>query len=212
VNMVLASALAKPIDTDWAVGDGAGGFPETELAGTVQANTWYHVFLIRSAAGVVDAGYDTSLTATNLLTESGYVQYRRLGSVLTDGSTNIIDFIQAGDEFLWKDPPLDVNDSTPGTAAVSRTLSIPPDLKLEAFVNVATDTGSGNLVYLSSLDVNDEAASLTAAPLATVLGGADMSVQARVRSNTSKQIRSRSTTDEPIRIATLGWVDVRGRL
>ena len=80
VNMVLSSVFTKQIDANWAVGSAAGGFPSGL---TLTDDTWYHVFLIRrSDTGVVDGGFDTSLTAANLLTDaSDYDSYRRIGSI-----------------------------------------------------------------------------------------------------------------------------------
>ena len=58
----------------------------------------FHVYLLGNAAGTsADIGFDTSLTATNLLADAaviaaGLTTYRRVGSVLTDGSANIIAF------------------------------------------------------------------------------------------------------------------------
>ena len=217
--MELASVLVKRIDASWAAGTNQGGFP-TGI--TLSATTWYHMFLLRDrSAGDIDAGFDSSIVATNLLADAtAYTQYRRIGSVLTDGTSNIIAFHQTGDQFLWVDPPLDVNASNPGTTAVSRTLSTPPDVKTEAFMNVVLSSGGavGNSVYLSSLDVNDEAASPTVAPLGSAV--ADMvnqlhgGSQARVLTNTSRQIRSRvdaSDASTAVYIATLGWKDFRGK-
>ncbi len=80
---------------------------------------------------------------------------------------------------------------------------------VSAFVG---DTG----LYLSDPDVNDEAPSQSAAPLAQIgesTGGTATSNHghASVWTNTSAQIRRRSGADVACRIATLGWRDPRGR-
>jgi len=73
----LASEITKQIDVDWVAGDDAGGFPSGL---TLSADTWYHVFVIAKTDGTTDAGFDTSLTATNLLSDAtGYTKYRRVG-------------------------------------------------------------------------------------------------------------------------------------
>lgn len=99
VPIRLGSLITKQIDTTWVAGNNAGG-----LASGVSLtnNTWYHVFVILDeSTGTVDVGFDTSITAANLIADSGYDKYRRIGSVLTDGSANIIPFYQTANFFRW---------------------------------------------------------------------------------------------------------------
>jgi len=160
------------------------------------------------------------VTAANI--PASYDQYRRIGSVRTDGSANILAFVQDGDLFQWSDPPLDINVSNPGTAAVTRTLSVPTGVSVLALVNALAydDTSAGGtpVVYLSDLAVTDEAASVSAGPLGqTAGGGTTVSPnpgQILVRADTSAQIRSRisaSGATHRLRIATTGWIDSRGK-
>jgi len=83
------SSISKNLNSIFVVGSGGG------LASnlTKSANTTYHVFAITKADGTFDVGFDTSLSATNLLASpnaSGYINYRRIGSIVTDDSSNII--------------------------------------------------------------------------------------------------------------------------
>jgi len=90
ITLVLPTERTKKIDVDWVYGNDQGGFPSGL---SLTADTWYHVFLIATKEGLVDIGFDTSLTASNLLTDaSDYAYYRRIGSFLTDGSSNITSF------------------------------------------------------------------------------------------------------------------------
>lgn len=212
--MSLTSALTKQLDVNWVVGNNQGGLDTGAIA-----NGTYHVFVIkRLDTGVVDVLFSTSPTAPTL--PASYTKFRRIGSILREAAT-IIPFNQFGDEF-WRDTPvLDVDAANPGTAAVTRTLSVPTGIKVLAIMNaMAHLAGGGNVsqLYLSSLDSTDMAASRAAAPLGTVdTGGtadAGGQTQARVWTNTSAQIRSRlsaSTANNSVRIATLGWLDRRGR-
>ena len=205
-NMALSSVLTKQINANWSSGDDAGGFPSGL---TLAADTWYHVFVVDETDGTIDAGFDTSLTATNLLSDTGGSEYRRVGSVLTDSSSNILGFTQNYDEFLWDDPPLDIDKSLTTTAS-TEALSVPTGVSVRAMLNVRNTDGQN--VYLSSPDVDDEAPSATAAPLSTVgTGGAVASSQVEVWTNTSSQIRGRSDATNAIRAATLGWRDQLGR-
>lgn len=214
--MVLAGSLTKQLDAVWAVGTGAGGLD----TGSKANSTWYHVWLIKNpTTGTVDSLFSTSASAPTMPT--GYTLKRRIGAVRTDGSGNLVAFTQDGDEILWTDPPLDVDATNPGTSAVTRALTVPTGIRVQAIVNLAIVNGTSTNAhpYLSSLDVTDEAPSLTAGPLATIMSdGTNVARHGigpiRVRTDTSALIRSRlagSNTNTILLIATLGWVDPRGR-
>jgi hypothetical protein len=135
-NMDLASILVKQIDANWAVGSAAGGFPSGL---TLTNDTWYHVFLIkRSDTGVVDAGFDTSLTAANLLADAtNYDSYRRIGSVLR-GTATIVAFEQIGDRIAWD---VAVNELSGNGNTSGATLTVQSPLGV---VCVALMTMGGN--------------------------------------------------------------------
>lgn len=215
-DLVLSAALTKQIDAAWAAGDDAGGL----FDGTVANTTVYHVFLIKKDSdGTIDAGFDTSVTAANI--PDGYTAHRRIGSVKTNSSANIRAFSQHEDEFLWSSPTLDVDNSNPGTSAVSQTLEVPTGYVLDALflAGLVGGTATTPIVYYSPLDITDLAPSNTVAPLGynVVVGGSsggELSGPHRVRTNTSGQIRRRvsaSVSDTRVRIVTLGWIDTRGR-
>lgn len=211
-NLVLSSAITKRLDATWAVGDGNGGL-DTGVAGNT---TWYHLWLImRSDTRVVDALFSTSATAPTMPTNYDYK--RRIGAVITDGAAAIVDYVQSGDEFLWLVPPLDLTGDTT-EAATSRTLTVPTGVSVVARLGVSVSfSAADQSLWLSELSVTDAAPSATASPLATFtsqtvnntgMGGI------LVRTNTSAQIRSRTTgTIDGINlnIATYGWYDRRGR-
>lgn len=207
-NMVLAAPLTKRLDAAWAAGTNQGGLD----TGSKTNSTWYHVFAIRDpATQAVDALFSASVSSPAM--PGGYSQKRRVGAIRTDGSGNILGFVQRDGEFWWKDPPLDVDTETPGTSAVLTALTVPTGVRVKAFVSAYVgDTG----LYLSDPEVDDEAPSSSAAPLAQIgesTGGTATSVHghAAVWTNTSARIRRRSGANVSCRIATLGWADARGR-
>lgn len=211
-GMKLAAALNKTFGS-WAVGSGNGGLD----TGVIANSTWYHVFVIYNATSdTTDVLISTNVPSPTM--PSGYTYKRRIGSFLTDASAFIIDFDQIGDEFLWKDAPIDIDVDSVGTAAVTRTLTVPLGVIVEALLNVTfANPDSSASLYLSSLSVDDEAAAAdTTAPLATIVS---VTVAARhaagpitIRTNTSQQIRSRANlANSSLDIVTLGWVDDRGR-
>ncbi len=215
-GMVLA-AFTKNCAAAWASGTGNGG---NFAASSLTNATWYHVFLIRKTSdGSIDAGIDTSITAANIPT--GYGTYRRIGSILTDGSAHVIAFHQYGDEFYWDTSVLDVNAVSNATTAISYTLSVPSGLKVQAILNASRFCNSGNTgyIYLSSLDSVDLATSFTACIQSGQFGASATAAETfaplRVWTNTTQQIRFRADTagggTNTNRIRTLGWLDLRGR-
>jgi hypothetical protein len=210
--MILAAPITKQLDAAWAVGQGAGGLD----TGSKAANTWYHVFLIRrSDTGVVDALFSTSATSPTMPT--GYDERRRIGAIRTDGSSNILPFLHAGDRFLRVAPALDF-DGTIGTTASTITLaSVPLGVAVEALLNVTiVNSGAQTRVLLSEMAQTDNAPSITASPLSTLGTGGDgngISAQVRIVVNTAQQIRARATNaSTTMRVVTVGYIDQRGRL
>jgi hypothetical protein len=213
VNLILAIGLTKRLDANWAVGDAQGGL-DTGSA----ANVTYHVWLIkRSDTGVVDALLSASATAPTL--PAGYDYKRRIGSILRE-TASIVAFRQAGDRFWRSIPTGDVNDTDPGSAAVTRLLKVPTGIQVDAMVIHSVTIGSSGTLYyglLSSLLDTSSVPSRTIHDL-VIVDNADASgdsVSREITTNTSAQIRSRlsgsiGSTIETV--TTLGWIDTRGRL
>lgn len=213
-NITLSSALTKRLDAAWAVGTNQGGLDTGAIA-----NTTYHVWLIkRSDTGVVDVLFSTSASAPTM--PANYDYKRRIGSILRE-SAAIVGFVQDGDTFMRKTPIADVSVTNPGTAAVTRTLSVPVGIRVQAIVSVfgygtaAADNPTG--IYLSDLSQTDTtpSSSVFSTEVYTALAGLTQAGGVvRVFTNTSAQIRSRvqvSTAGTGLTIATQGWVDERGR-
>lgn len=206
---ITCSALVKQLDAAWAAGTNAGG----RMSAAAITDTTYHCYAIRKDSdGSGDYGFDTSATAPTM--PAGYTYFRRIGSIIRAGAT-ILAFIKDGNLFQLSVPALETTSANPGIAAVTQTLaSVPAGINVTALLNV---TGSGSFVaYLSDLATTDAAPSATAAPLSTTGGGgvSTFGAQARVRTNTSAQIRTRISASgggQQLFIATRGWLDTRGR-
>jgi len=210
---ITTSPLVKQIDASWVTGSAQGGLSSSL---TVANSTWYHVFVI-TVAGVDDVGFDTSITAANLVADHSATAYRRIGSVLTDGTANIVGFYQVGDRVMWVDPPLSHN-AVLTTTAVTWTAQAPTGVKTLALLNAYTSDNSQNGTYISSLDVNDETPAAGAGPLfSTKNRGAGTSSDTgggytEVLLNTSAQARAIAESSScTVQISTLGYVDSRGR-
>lgn len=174
---------------------------------TVTIDTWYHVFAIKSSAfGTVDFGFDTDPAAATLLGSSGYSYYRRIGSILTDSSANVVPFQQHSHKFLWLNPPLDVSESI-GTS-VLRVVSSPPDVNCLVYMNGRNGTGTS--AYVSSPDADDEPPSPIAGPLESFDSTDNSSGSVMVITDTSSRIRIRQSISDTIHLATLFYIDPLG--
>ena len=209
----LNSALSKTT-SNWSVGTAVGGLD----TGTIANSTWYYFYVIRRPdTGVVDVVFSLSSSAPTLPTN--YTQYRYIGAGLTNGSGQWTSFTQIGDEFFWAAPPLDLNSVTWPTAnRTLYTLSVPRGRKVKASFNITFGTTSTNeSLLITSPDQTDSAVSFTAAPLASarmINTGSSGIGQAKLAewTNTSAQIGIRSFTGTGFGyLATLGWVDLRGK-
>jgi hypothetical protein len=208
--MALGTAITKSLSA-WAVGTGNGGID----TGTVANTTWYHVHLIRrDSDGVVDALYSLSATAPTM--PSGWTARRRLGAFRTDGSAQILAFKQTGDVFAWDVPLLDVNATNPGTAAVTRALTVPTNVVVFPVVAWAVSNATTAAVQglISDLAQTDNTPG-TLFQLNTGAVNARASALIRdVPTNTSAQVRTRlsaSGASDILLGTTLGWIDMRGR-
>jgi hypothetical protein len=208
--MALSSAYSKTTSA-WAVGSANGALD----TGTIAANTWYHVFLVkRTDTGVVDVLISTSAASPTLPTN--YTLFRRIGSMLTDGVSKWTKFSQYGDEFQWDVPVSNVSTS-PGTTAIQTlTVTTPSGIKAIAILQVGgyVNGGGDGRGWIFSPDINAGGAlANTNATLNFGISGGNQSWAAiRVRTNTSAQVKyaMSASTGTPI-IATAGWVDDRGK-
>jgi len=145
--------ITKRIDSDWIEGDDAGGFPS---ALSLSIDTWYHFFVIVNDLGTVDAGFDSDINATNLLADTtGFTGFRRVGSVLTDSSSNILPFFQRNDWFLWDTPILDIDSVALGTSENLITISTPPDVNTLSQTSLGFSGATGRVIYVRNPDTQD---------------------------------------------------------
>lgn len=210
-NLILTSALIKQLDAVWAVGTNQGGLD----TGSKANSTWYHVWVIgRVDTHVVDVLFSTSATAPTM--PANYTKKRRIGAVKTDSSSNLIQFLQYGDEFRWLSPPaLDVDVSNLTTSRSDYTLaSVPLGLVVESIINIVTSGAAARVIYVSNTNLTDVNPSLTVTPLGQVFSTSTNTGGGVVRAltNTSAQISAEANgTNTVFKVAVLGWIDPRGK-
>lgn len=216
LDMGLGADIIKQIDSNWSAGSNAGGFPSGL---TLSSDTWYHLFLISDGTNI-DAGYDTSLTATNLLADAaGYTHYRRIGSILTDGSSNIVNYNQKGDVFRFNAPENSIDTTTmPAGSRTLFTVSTPLGISTNAILRATLNDADSNAVLITSPDEDDIAPSTTisgnySAHLWDSGGGDVPTIETIVPTNSSAQIglRGTNTTVAQFVLDTVGYYDSRGK-
>lgn len=198
--MQLLSGLTKRTDAAWAVGTNNGGW----LDGASMPNGTGHVYLIRRPdTGVVDVGMSASLTPT---LPTNYTQKRRIGSIIRSGAA-ILGFVQDGDSFVLKTMLNDIAAVSPGTSAVTRTLTVPVGIRVKVF-GTAYNTITDN-VLISDLSTTDQAVTSGVFSIANTSQGGGYF---EAFTNTSSQVRSRNAVGTgTLNINTRGWIDLRGR-
>jgi len=219
INFVTASPITKRIDAAWAVGSGNGGLD----SGTVAGDSWYAIYGVARPSLPDPIDFIFSLSADpSAVVPTDYSLSRRIGWVRTDTSGNILPFKHyPGGEFRYVTPPaLNVDDTVTTTPSL-HTLSAPPNT--EAIINVQVRrTAAAAAVLIMSRDMSASlAVSDNATPLAS--HGYRMSFdtvglndgrtyqEMRVRVDASSQVRIVADNSLTLRVATLGWVDRRGR-
>lgn len=220
-TMTLSTEQTKQIDAPWATGDDAGGLSSSITLST-GTPTWYHVhvFLVGST---VEVGFDTSVTAANLIADHGGTagKYRRIGSVLTDTTNpgNIEPFFQFGDDFIWDAAVQDYSANPGGSGEKTTILSVPTGVEVAAQI-IGSGWGSStadtlyHAVYYPGITTPTATAhrSFTFTQVAGAAGGAAGST-IYVRTDTSAQVQHRAETANTtsFTIQTVGWRDDRGR-
>lgn len=216
ISIRLTSAVTTQIDV--VAGSGNGGFPSGL---TLSSNTWYHLFAISDGA-TVKVGYDTSITASNLIANhtggggadwSIYTYYRRIGSVLTDGSSNILGYQQFGDWFMWNSPIQDVNTNI-GTSPSTIAVSSPVDVECLVQMSISGRlSGAQSVVTAFHPSTNDHNPGNEGPGFTKGQANDSRSLAAgMVWTDTSSQIKFEAqfaSTDTDV--YTLGYMDLRGK-
>lgn len=208
----LLGGITKRIDEPFVAGDNFGGM----FTGSVASDTTYHYFIIeKDADGTIDAGYDTSVSAANM--PSGYTKFRLLFSFKTDSSSNVKPFtaFSGGGGALQvdlTDREVILGTLTPGTSAVTLATGAPIGVQVKASLATHLEaTGSGAYVLFSALHQTDAAPTNTLCDLATRSTGGSDSNRIDIMTDTSAQVRYRSTLGSVLVLAASlnGWTQVR---
>lgn len=207
VIMKLTSAYTKTTAA-WAVGSGNGSLD----TGSIGNNTWYHVYEIRRPdTGVVDILISTNPTVPTAL-PANYTQYRRIGSMRTNGSAQWMAFQQIGDDFY----KLQVVDQTYGLtqAATLQTLSVPTGIIVEPFLAILVravnnNTGVVQIAPAANATLFTEISHYEGDPSN---GSSSTTLFVGPPTNTAAQVYVGIVTPsgDIMSVSTYGWRDYRG--
>jgi hypothetical protein len=216
IQMVLPSFIKTT--GAWATGSDTGCLD----TGTVASSSTYHVFAIaRPGQSAVNILCSTSSFAPVM--PAGYTYKARIGSILTDGSSNILAFTQRGQKFMLNAMQLAANSVSVGTTAISQTLGfVPSGVKVVPNCQVSISNASPPAsLLMTGLDEQADVAPTTTVPFGTAAGfdvqqitTAAGSANTRcpdVVTNSARQVRLRaSAASTDVSIIGKGWEDCIG--
>lgn len=209
----LTSAYTKTTGA-WALGTGVGALD----TGAIAANTRYYAYLIyRPDTGVDDVCVSLSATAPTFGVNipAAYTEYRYIGSMITDGSSQWVKQIQRGDEVYYATPFTDANGVTAITNTASLlTLSVPKRAGISALYRALfINSTAGQGALFSSTDVTAHLASTLNSSLTAQTNGGAANGEFNTRTDTNGQIyvSSSSASGNTLWIATYGYTDRRGK-
>jgi hypothetical protein len=224
VTMRRASSLTKYIINAgrtavvaWSVGVPAGGVP----AGVTIGAKWIHVFIIMHANGTVDAGVDTSLTATNLLAATSYTYYRRIGSVYITGAAatyRIMEMVQFGDLFLLGNGNDYVLKSYTGSQLTNGAEvvldNVPQDVITLAKIKCSFDGPDFTYALVSELSMTDIVPTSTISNLKVQYNNVPeekiIDIPTSISSGAKVRIKG-SYSGGTLNMVVLGYTDLRGK-
>lgn len=207
-KITLASAMTKRLDATFAESTGNGGFASGEslpTSGTV------HVWLISKANGTADVFANNHATSGLSPTlPSGFVNKRRIASLITNASANIVGFEQRGRTFTFKAAQNDVN--YPTNSPTTRTLlnlSVPAGIPVKSKVAVFSTQAVG-YGYIASTSFADVAPDANNSNFEGNGGGGERFSDELDVLTTNGQVAVRFSLVSSYGINTLGYTDFIG--
>ena len=211
---MITTAMTKILNNSgsWTAGTGQNGL----LTGARANSSTYHCFVIRNPTTLaVDFGFLLGVNATTpdptAALPSGFTQYKRIGSILTDGSGNIraglFEFFSGGYKFNFN--TYIVEAASPVSVTTSRastTITTPAGISVTAMLNAHYSfTNGGDTLTLfkggtsiaQSLIIGNSSATNVAAN-----GNPTISTSTSSQIDMQTLVGTRSTT-----LNNFGWID-----
>lgn len=212
---VATATMTKRLDATWSAGTNQGGL----LNGTAvpKANdSTYHCYVIYDPTNnITDFAFLLGVSGTapdpTSVLPSGYTKFAFRGSVITDGSGNIIPFNQFGRSFAIAPRIQFTNTSQSLNTETLRTLQVPKGINVRAFGNITLrvgGTGGANAMIYdadTSITITTHLTNLWAAANTT-----EGSCSYQCWTNKSGQLKTNATINAgsptcTLSIALTGW-------
>ena len=199
---VKSLALIKRLDATFIAGTNQGGLD----TGSKAIDTWYHCFAIYNPGiNLSDYLFSTSVSSPTL--PAGYTKKKRVGSILTDGSGNIIPFLQENNEFKITTPILSANSLT--NVSTDVLMATPLGIRTKCICNIAGSSAGGGDLYISeylSDNTNTHEYFVDASSAGIGLGSGRM----ELNTNLNSYIKHRWDVGVPATylLYTNGWEDI----
>ncbi len=206
-DIELVVGMMKRLDQNWAAGSGNGALDQGALA----ANTWYHLHvMLNPTTGAVDILASGSLT--NPAYPAGWeaAPRRRIWSVLTDGSANLIPYTQTDDWCAWGAIENQYGGNL-GASSTVITMKSPIGFKCEvqALVLVSDATGGAGEVGLMDPDSGDPPARFFTMGVKPV--GDSFGYRGSVMTDINSRVVGWAVTNMTSSVQTIGYWDRRGK-
>jgi hypothetical protein len=183
------------------------------VVGAAQLAGTFSLAATQGGAAIATTGTGTGLTAaSNPVLPTSYTKSRRLGSIVTDVSSNLKAFKQLGDEFLYATGVQDLSAVTVSSTPALYLFSVPIGVKVSVKSRyLGNTTATVNWAFQSpdeaSANINTPTGNVTLA----CFGASTCSAETVTRSGAGQQIRLVGSGGAGLSEYTFGWIDLRGR-
>lgn len=206
---IVVGALTKALSGTWVAGNAQNAL---DVGGAATANGTLHVFAIWNPT-TSTGDYLFSASASSPTLPSGYTKKAYVCSLRLNSSTQFIPFTYRGsDLFLYTTPILDMNLVTVNTTASFVALTVPSGVQVmaQSRATLAGTTGAQISIIVTAPDETDAAPNSQNNDCTMQIAGTNVAFAVSRRSNTSAQLRFRSTNANcQLNLSTLGFTILR---
>lgn len=206
--MTLPATFVKSAAAAWSPGSNAGMLDTGALA----ASTWYHLFAIgRPDIGLADVLMSTSVSAPVM--PANYTKKRRIGSIKTNASSQIIAFTQYGDQFLWVTLIADYFNAGIAAGIGNAVVTVPTGVNvIGLFSALFVASTAATIVIQSPAHTSGYNSPAGNQNLSSVPQGTYGAGDYQIRTNTAAQISiGAQNAVNGLYFITRGWIDNRGK-
>lgn len=202
---LVGTAMTKRLDASWVAGANQGGLD----TGSKASSTWYYKFIISKADGTTDYLFSTSATSPTMPTD--YIYKRRIGTIRTDGSGNILafTFFSGTNSFIFDNPITEVSPTT-AVAWGDLVITAPPNTIPMLTIGIIKTTSNAN----ASIGIRDKNKTNKVASINAYTVNEYMCIELleTIKTDSSSKIQyMTSGTNFNANIWNRGYVDSRGK-